>query len=133
MPPGASLIIIESKSAQWQDCLLCKGIAVSPPPPYPSPKFQFVDKMDILYNIYKEAKVEKILVSLPEDLVKRMKTVIPARKRSQVVKELLEAEIEKREGALFECAKAVESNEALNREMAEWDVTTGDGIEPETW
>ncbi len=77
--------------------------------------------------------MEKILVSLPEDLVKRMKTVIPARKRSQVVKELLEAEIEKREGALFECAKAVESDEALNREMAEWDVTTGDGIEPETW
>ena len=32
--------------------------------------------------------MEKILVSLPDDLVKRMKTVIPARKRSQVVKEL---------------------------------------------
>ena len=77
--------------------------------------------------------MEKILVSLPEDLVKRMKTVIPSRKRSQVVKELLEAEIERRENALFECAKAVESDEALNRETAEWDVATGDGIEPETW
>jgi len=77
--------------------------------------------------------VEKILVSLPEDLVKRMKAMIPSRKRSQVVKELLEAEIERRERALFECAKAVESDEALNRETAEWDVTTGDGIEPETW
>jgi hypothetical protein len=80
-----------------------------------------------------EAKVEKILVSLPEDLVKRMKTVIPSRKRSQVVRELLKAEVERREMALFECARAVESDEALNREMAEWDVTTGDAIEPETW
>lgn len=77
--------------------------------------------------------MEKILVSLPEELVRRMKTVIPARKRSQVVKDLLEAEIEKREQALFECAKAVEDDEALNREMAEWDVTTGDGVEPEAW
>ena len=77
--------------------------------------------------------MEKILVSLPDDLLRRMKTVIPARKRSQVVKELLEAEIEKREKELFECAQAVEKDDALNREMAEWDTTTGDGIEPETW
>jgi len=77
--------------------------------------------------------MEKILVSLPDDLLRRMKTVIPARKRSQVVKELLEAEIEKREKELFECAQAVEKDDALNREMTEWDTTTGDGIEPETW
>ena len=77
--------------------------------------------------------MEKILISLPDDLVKRMKTVIPARKRSQVIKELLEVEIAKREGELFDCAKAVEKDEALNQEMAEWDTTTGDGIEPETW
>ena len=77
--------------------------------------------------------MEKILVSLPDDLVRRMKTVIPARKRSEVVKELLEAEIEKREKELFECAQAVEKDDALNREMAAWDTTTGDGIDPETW
>jgi metal-responsive CopG/Arc/MetJ family transcriptional regulator len=77
--------------------------------------------------------MEKILVSLPDDLVKRMKTVIPARKRSQVVKELLEVEITRREKELFECAQAVEKDEALNQETAEWDATTGDGIEPETW
>jgi metal-responsive CopG/Arc/MetJ family transcriptional regulator len=77
--------------------------------------------------------MQKILVSLPDDLVKRMKTTIPARKRSQVVKELLEREIRRREKALYACAVAVEKDKALNREMAEWDVTTGDGIEPETW
>jgi metal-responsive CopG/Arc/MetJ family transcriptional regulator len=77
--------------------------------------------------------MEKILVSLPNDLVKRMKTVIPARKRSQVVKDLLEQEIDRREEALFQCALAVEKDKALNEEMAEWDVTIGDGIEPEAW
>lgn len=77
--------------------------------------------------------MQKILISLPEDLVNRMKTTIPARTRSQVVKELLEKEIRRREEALHECAVAVEKDEALSREMAEWDVTVGDGIEPETW
>ena len=77
--------------------------------------------------------MEKILVSLPNDLVKRMKTVIPARKRSQVVKDLLEQEIDRREEALFQCALAVEKGKALNKEMAEWDVTIGDGIESEAW
>ena len=77
--------------------------------------------------------MQKILVSLPNDLVKRMKSVIPARKRSEVVKVLLEKEINRREKALFECALAVEKDEALNQEMAAWDVATGDGIEPEAW
>ncbi len=77
--------------------------------------------------------MQKILISLPEDLVNRMKTTIPARTRSQVVKELLEKEIRRREEALHECAVAVEKDEALSREMTEWDVTVGDGIEPETW
>jgi hypothetical protein len=37
-----------------------------------------------------------------------MKSVIPARKRSQVIKDLLEQEISHRGKALFECALAVE-------------------------
>lgn len=77
--------------------------------------------------------MQKILVSLPEDLVKRMKTTIPARQRSQVVEGLLEKEIQRREKALNRCALAVEKDKPLNREMAEWDVTIGDGIESETW
>ena len=77
--------------------------------------------------------MEKILVSLPSDLVKRMRTVIPTRKRSQVLKDLLEKEIDRREEALFQCALAVEKDEELNQEMAEWDVTIGDGVEPEAW
>ena len=77
--------------------------------------------------------MEKILLSLPDNLVSRMRAVIPPRKRSEIVKKLLEQEIERREKDLFECANAVENDEALNKDRVKWDVTVGDGIEPETW
>jgi metal-responsive CopG/Arc/MetJ family transcriptional regulator len=77
--------------------------------------------------------VVKVLVSLPDNLYARMKAVIPARQRSKVVAGLLEEEVRRREQELYECALAVEQDEQLRAEMAEWDVTVGDGIEIETW
>ncbi|MFA5109770.1 MAG: hypothetical protein WC443_00025 [Desulfobaccales bacterium] len=62
-----------------------------------------------------------------------MKAVIPARQRSKVVADLLEAEVRRRERELYECALAVEQDEQLRAEMADWDISVGDGIEPETW
>jgi len=62
-----------------------------------------------------------------------MQAVIPPRKRSKVVAELLEAEVRRREQELYECALAVEKDEQLQADMADWDVTVGDGIETETW
>ncbi len=75
----------------------------------------------------------KVLVSLSDDLFARMQAVIPPRKRSKVVAELLEAEVRRREQELYECALAVEKDEQLQADMADWDVTVGDGIETETW
>lgn len=77
--------------------------------------------------------MSKILVSLPNDLVKRMNVAIPPRKRSKLIVDLLEKEILRRETALFQCAKAVDADEELNREMLDWEVTVNDGIEPEAW
>lgn len=77
--------------------------------------------------------MEKILVSLPESLIKRMKAVIPVRKRSKILAELLEREVKRREKALYQCALEVEQDKALNKEMEEWNSTTGDGIESESW
>ena len=77
--------------------------------------------------------MEKVLVSLPDDLARRMLVVIPNRQRSKVVAALLEKEIEQREQALYRCACDVEADEALNTEMAEWEVTSSDGITNETW
>jgi metal-responsive CopG/Arc/MetJ family transcriptional regulator len=75
----------------------------------------------------------KVLVSLSDELFARMQAVIPPRQRSKVVAELLEEEVRRRERELYECALAVEQDEQLQSEMADWDVTVGDGIETETW
>jgi hypothetical protein len=78
--------------------------------------------------------MEKVLVSLPDDLVARMRTIIPTRQRSKVLAKLLEEELKKRENELYKCACEVDADEALNTEMADWDTTVGDGIEEsETW
>ena len=55
------------------------------------------------------------------------------RQRSKVVGDLLEEEVRRRERELYECALAVEQDDQLQAEMADWDVTVGDGIETETW
>jgi hypothetical protein len=75
----------------------------------------------------------KVLVSLSDDLYARMQAVIPPRQRSRVVAVLLEEEVRRRERELYECALAVEQDEQLHAEKAEWGVTVGDGIETETW
>lgn len=73
----------------------------------------------------------KILVSLPDDLVMRMRAVIPARHRSKLITDLLKKELERKEQELYECACEVEKDDKLNQEMADWEVTVGDGIESE--
>ena len=77
--------------------------------------------------------MQKVLISLPDNLLARMRTVIPNRQRSRIIAEVLESEIEKRKRELYECAREVEMDKSLNTEMSGWDLTVGDGIEPETW
>ncbi len=77
--------------------------------------------------------MEEVIVSLPEDLVTRMRALIPNRQRSQVIARLLEEELKRRERELHECARQVERDEALNRDMEDWEATVGDGIETESW
>jgi len=75
--------------------------------------------------------MHKILISLPSQLVNRMRTTIPERQRSKILASLLEAEIIKREKALYECALAVENDETLKSDLAAWDVTLEDGLKDE--
>jgi len=72
--------------------------------------------------------MHKILISLPDQLAKRMKAAIPERGRSKVIASLLEAEIAKREKKLYECALAVENDADLNADMEAWDLTIEDGL-----
>ncbi|MGH8611348.1 MAG: hypothetical protein ACREYF_04670 [Gammaproteobacteria bacterium] len=77
--------------------------------------------------------MQKVLFSLPDHLVARMRASIPAKHRSKVIADLLEHEIKRREEALYRCAVEVEADEALHEEMKDWEVTQGDGIEDESW
>ena len=77
--------------------------------------------------------MEKILISMPDQLAIRMKAVIPTRQRSKTFTRLIEQEIEKREKALYECALAVEKDSALQQEMKDWDTTLQDGLDHESW
>ena len=77
----------------------------------------------------KEEHVRKILVSMPDDIVARMQVVIPNRQRSKVITKLVVKEIRSREKKLYKCAMEVERDTALKAEMADWDVTLGDGID----
>ena len=75
----------------------------------------------------------KVLVSLSHDLYSRMQAVIPPRQRSKLIANLLEKEVQKRERTLYEAALAVEHDEKLRAELADWEATVGDGIESGPW
>lgn len=77
--------------------------------------------------------MQKILVSLPDQLANRMKAILPNKQRSKIIARILEQEIARREKDLYQCAIEVEADRDLNDEMKDWDITTGDGIEPESW
>ncbi len=74
--------------------------------------------------------MSKVMFSLPDQLVSRMKAAIPARERSKIAAVLFEKEISSREQALYLCAKELEDSKGLRDEMAVWDDTFGgDGLE----
>jgi hypothetical protein len=77
--------------------------------------------------------MNKILISVTDQLALRLKAAIPQRQRSKVIAYLIEQEIDKREKMLYECALAVEKDQALQGEMQEWDITLQDGLENESW
>lgn len=76
--------------------------------------------------------MEKVLISLPDELAARMRAAIPRRQRSQTFTHLIEKEVARREQLLYECALAVEKDEALCEEMKEWDITLADGLDDES-
>ena len=77
--------------------------------------------------------MERVLISLPDQLAARLRAAIPTRQRSKVITHLIDIEVKKRERALYECAAAVEKDEALSQEMQEWDLTLQDGLNDDSW
>jgi hypothetical protein len=75
----------------------------------------------------------KVLISMLDSVISRMRALIPARQRSRFIAHLVEDELKKREAQLFPAAREVERDETLNAEMKDWDVTVDDGVEHESW
>lgn len=74
--------------------------------------------------------MSKVMFSLPDKLVIRLRANIPARERSKVLCRLLEKEIESREKGLYQRAMELEACAKLSQEMEIWDDEFGeDGLE----
>lgn len=73
---------------------------------------------------------QQLLVRLPEDLVRRLKRRIPARQRSDFLRALIEQALppDDENDPLYLAALAVEQDEKLSAEMADWELTVGDGL-----
>jgi len=76
---------------------------------------------------------QQVLVHLPEELVRRFRRAVAPRQRSKFIERLLEEALPTDEVSdddpLYQAALAVEKDEALAAEMAEWESTMlGDGI-----
>ena len=75
---------------------------------------------------------QQLLLHLPDELIRRLKRAVPARQRSKFIQELLEQALPPdgivEADPLYLAALSVEADEALAREMAEWEpATVGDG------
>ena len=71
----------------------------------------------------------KVMFSLPDKLVSRMRAVIPPRERSKIAAALFEKEISARERNLYLNARALEESVGLKEEMDVWDNEFGeDGL-----
>lgn len=68
----------------------------------------------------------KILISVPDDLVMRLRTIIPTRQRSKVIAYLIAKEVEQRENGFYACALEAEKYQVLNKDLTAWDVTMMD-------
>jgi len=76
---------------------------------------------------------QQVLVHLPEELVRRFRRAVAPRQRSKFIERLLEEALPTDEVSdsdpLYQAALAVEQDEALAAEMAEWErAMLGDGI-----
>jgi len=73
---------------------------------------------------------QQLLVHISEDVARRLRRAVPARQRSKFIEDLLEqalpADGDDDRDPLYLAALAVEQDDALAAEMAEWEAATID-------
>jgi hypothetical protein len=62
----------------------------------------------------------RVTLSIPDAVAERFQVVVPARKRSRLVTELIERELKKHESKLASACRAANRDEDLEREIEEW-------------
>lgn len=78
--------------------------------------------------------MQKMLVSIPDELFSQVQKKIPVRSRSKLISELLKAELKKREDKLYQIALAVEQDVELSQEMSEIEREMhNDGLDDYDW
>jgi hypothetical protein len=72
----------------------------------------------------------QLLIHLPDELVRRFKRNVSVRQRSKFIERLLVEALPPEDGSerdpLYQAALAVEQDEVLAAEMAEWEIATID-------
>ena len=75
---------------------------------------------------------QQLLLHLPDELVRRLKRNVAPRQRSKFIQDLLEQALPPdgvvEKDPLYLAALAVEDDESLAAEMAEWEPTGADGV-----
>ncbi len=83
------------------------------------------------------ATQQQILIRIPEEVAARLKAVVPPRKRnkfvSQLVIDALEDYDQKLAGIAAQVTAEEQSDPERMQEIADWDVTVGDGIDDEEY
>jgi hypothetical protein len=70
----------------------------------------------------------RMTLSIPDDVARRFQAAVPARRRSRLVTRLLEQELSERDDSLAAACRAANRDQALVREIDEWQAFD-DGIE----
>jgi hypothetical protein len=89
--------------------------------------------IDILQGKRHEVTTTQLLIRLPDELVRRFRRTVSVRERSGFIQRLLEEALPPGDGGdddpLYQAALAVEQDEKLAAEMAEWEAAMiGDGL-----
>ncbi|PTN38475.1 hypothetical protein C6366_02680 [Desulfonatronum sp. SC1] len=70
----------------------------------------------------------RMTLSIPDDVARRFQAAVPARRRSRLVTRLLEQELSERDDSLAATCRAANRDQALEREIDEWQAFD-DGVE----
>ena len=71
----------------------------------------------------------QLLIHLPDYLLGRFRSLVPAKQRSKYIENLLEEDLKKQDDELRRCAMDVEQDDEINATMDDWDIVSGDGLD----